>query len=441
MAKSRKVIWPRMYIDAHSGLIVLVSNLRIRFNLLVCEDQRRIREGFSDKIPKEYRMRLPRSRGPRDFSFQTLENRVLLSGDGGPRVLAPAYAEIIGEPIVIGTSKLIDITFTASNDQKTTISVKGAQAAITFGGTNVPLLANGHGYFPNGAVETVESILITDAVPGKASISEVCAYSATPGTFNVGSITGGDLGSINFPNVNLTGSLSLDSVKHVTLDAVSGAVINVTKSVSVANITGTLNGTLTAGSMASLTAHELNQATVTTTAVYNRHALGIGSITAPGGIEESSIISAGNIGSVTAGFVQGSVISASAVLTANTPGDYPADLVPASSHDFTAAASIRSIRILPGATGGFFSNSVIAAETIGTASIGQITGGGGLAADAFGTVAAIGPSGELDSITFHLGPKDLHTSTTLRAALTRLGVPYTASGDDTLFYDFELNVL
>jgi hypothetical protein len=376
-------------------------------------------------------------------SIDTLENRTLFSG-GEPGVLAPAFPEIIGEPIVIGTHSLIDITFTADNGRKTTISVKGAQAAITFSGTSVPLLANRHGYFPHGAVEVVQSILLTDAVPGKASLSEVCAYSPTPTPFNVGSITGGDLGSIKFPDVNLTGSLGVTSVGRVTLDDVSGAAITVSKSLSAMTVTGNMTGSLTAGSIGSLNAAELLQENVTTTAAFSRSALQIGSVTAKTGIQQSNIISAGNIGSVTAGYIQNSVITAAAHLTANTAGTFPSELVPESSSAFTSAASIRSIKVLPSITTDFFSNSVIAAKTIQNANIGMITGGGGLAAHAFGGVSAVGPTGELDSITLHLGPKDLRTSTTLRAALTRLGVPYTEGAglqDNTMFYDFDLNVL
>jgi hypothetical protein len=383
------------------------------------------------------------SRGARIISIDTLENRLLFS-TGEPGVLAPAYPEIIGEPIVIGTHNLIDITFTADNGRKTTISVKGAQAAITFSGISVPLLANRHGYFPNGSEESVESIQLTDAVPGKASLSEVCAYSLTPTPFNVGAITGGDLGAIKFPDVNLTGSLALNSVGRVTLDDVSGAAITVSKSLSAINVTGNMTGSLTAGTLGSVNAAELLQENIQTTAAFNKTALEIASVTAKTGIQQSNIISEGNIGSVTAGYIQNSVITAAAVLTANTAGAYPSEVVPQYSSAFSAPASIRSIKVLPSITTDFFSNSVIAAKTIGNANIGMITGGGGLAAHAFASVSAVGPTGELDSVTLHLNAKQLHTSTTLRSALTKLGVPYTQGAglqDNTSFYDFDLNVL
>ena len=371
--------------------------------------------------------------------IDALEKRQLFSA-GEPGVLAPAFPEIIGEPIVIGTNKLIDITFTADNGRKTTIKVHGAQAAITFAGSAVPLLAFGHGYFPNGTVESVTSILLTDAKPGQASISEVCAFGT--GYFNVGSITGGDLGSINFPDVNLSGSLSLGSVKSVKIGSVLGASMNITKSVASMKVTGGLTGSLTAGSIGSLTAANLIQENIRTTAVYSRSALQVGSVTAIGGIQQSNIISSGNIGSITTAFITNSVISAGGSLTAT--GTYPAYDVPESSGVFTVPASIRSIRVLPSATQSTFGNSVIVARTIQNANIGQITGGGGIAAHSIGTFIAQGPTGQLNSVSFHFGPKDLHTSTSVRTALTKLAIPFSQGPglvDNTMFYGFVLNIL
>jgi hypothetical protein len=385
------------------------------------------------------RQKLGRAAGA--VAIDTLENRRLCSG-GGLGIIVPAYPEITGEPIIIGTNKLIDITFTADNNRKTTISVHGAEAAITFVGPALPLLAHGHGYFPNGTVEEVQSILVTDAVPGKASISEVCAYGT--GSFNVGSITGGDLGSVNFPDVNLTSSLSMNSVHRLELASVGGATMTVAKAASMVKVTGNVTGSFTAGSIGSFSTSELIQTNISTTGVFNRYSLSIGSINATSGITNSNILSSGNVGSITTAFIQNSTITAAATLPASTPGTYPAYVVPEFSSAFTAAASIRSIRVLPGITSDYFGNSVIAARTIQTASIGQITGGGGIAAHSMGTLIAVGPSGQLDSIAFHLGPKDLHTSTTVRTALTRLAVPFSQGAglqDNTMFYDFDLNIL
>jgi len=374
------------------------------------------------------------SRGNRSVAVDSLEPRQFLSAGGS--------TEIIGEPIIIGTSTLKDITFMADNGRKTTISVHDAQAAITFSGTNVPLLLDKHGYFPNSSVETVDSILVTNAIPYQATLTEVGAYGF--GALGVGSITGGDLNTINMPDVNLTGSLTLNSVKRLTLAATSGATINIAKSVSAMKITGILNGILNTGSIGSLSAYEIMQAEITTNASYSRTALEIGSVTASYGIQESSIISAGNIGSVTAGFVQNSVITSAANLAPATAGTYPTEQVPESSSVFTEAGLIKSIRILDNTPGYFFSNSVVAARTIQSASIGQITGGGGIAAHSLGSLSAVGPSGQLDSITFRMGPKSLHTSSTLREALTKLEVPFsqgTGLQDNTDFYDFDLNIL
>jgi hypothetical protein len=369
------------------------------------------------------------------LAIESLESRRLLTG---------TTTQLLSEPITIGTPSLKDITFVASSGRETTITVHSATAAIDF--TSAPTAAltlyKGHAFFPAGAVETVGSIAIANAMPGKSTLSVVCAYG--PGLFNVGSITGGDLGSVKAPDVNLTGSMTVTSVKSLVLGEVSGAVMSLGSSAGSVSIRGVLTGSLTAGSIGSLTTYEMVQAKVTTTDPFSRSQLQIGLIDGGEGIEQSTITSAGNIGKVKSQFIENSVISAAATLTHAATGHYPSAFAPQSNTAFTSDAFIGAV-VIPSATAkGFFGNSVITAEVIRSVQLGQLNGGQGIAAERISSFSATGPSGQLDQFHFHLGAAQLSTVDRIQAALTRLNIhftPSTSAPDDTVFYNFELNLL
>jgi hypothetical protein len=380
-------------------------------------------------------MQLSRPRPTAQLAIEALENRTLLTG---------TTTELLSEPITIGTHSLKDITFVATSGRETTISVVNATAAINF--TSAPTAAltlyKGHAFFPAGAVETVGSIAISNAMPGKAGLTVVCAYG--PGLFNVGSITGGDLGSINAKDVNLTGSMTVTSIRKLVLGEVSGATMSLGSAAGAINIRGVLTGSLSVGSIASLTTYEMVQAKVTTTAAFSRSQLQIGLIDAGQGMEQSTITSAGNIGTIKSQFIENSVISAAATITHAATGHYPSAFVPTAGSPFVDDAFIASVKIPAASRGGFFGDSVITAEIIRSVQLGQLNGGQGIAADRISSFSATGPSGELDQFPFHLGPAQLSTVAKIQAALARLNIHVTTNAsapDDTVFYNFELNLL
>ena len=120
-------------------------------------------------------------------------------------------------------------------------------------------------------------------------------------------------------------------------------------------------------------------------------------------------------------------------------------LVPESSADFTQPGTIHSILITHQGDGGFFNNSVIAADSIGSAQLGQLgASGGGVAAHHFGSVSFVSPTGGLDQFSLHLGSGALHTSAKLAATLSNKGIDYQIGllgADNVLVFGLNLNVL
>jgi len=226
-----------------------------------------------------------RNRGSRHIAIDHLENRRLLSG---------VTTVLMQEPITIGAPGLKTITFVATSGRRTTFSIAYATAAISFPGPAALSVYKGHAFFPTGAVETISSIVIANAIPGKAALKEAGSYGPAR-LFDVSSFVGGDLGSINAPDVNLTGSITLGSVGHLTLGSVTAASLSLGSSASVVKIAATLNGTVTAGSIGSLSAASISHASITTTDPFSKSKVEIGTIDGGSGILDSNIISAGNI--------------------------------------------------------------------------------------------------------------------------------------------------
>ena len=351
----------------------------------------------------------------------------------------PPVTGISPEPIVIGTPTLHDVTFTASNGRSYIISTVGATASVTFAGSDVPLIYHHHAIFHPGEIETLNSILLTDATPGKAALNIIRA-TAGRGTFNIGSITGGDIGSIYAQDAVATGAITLDSVHKITLAGSAGAVMSLGTYPSTLKFSGNFTGSLTAATVSSFSASALIQSTVTTTGALFAGKNQIGSITIANQIDQSSIFSAGDVGSITAGYIQDSIITA---------GTSSTTIVPESPSIFYAGATIHSLRVstgrIDGFEDGFVSDSVIAAYYLGSVQLGSLAGdGGGIAGHNIASISAISPAGGLDRIKIHLVQSQMPTAAKLQSSLTHLGIAFTAGVDgseNTVLYDYSINVL
>jgi hypothetical protein len=375
------------------------------------------------------------SRSTDTIAIENLENRRLLSVSTSDPLSA--------ETVVIGIGGATGVTFTATSGRYEGISTKGATATLVFSGSAAPVQIAGHVYFPRYAVESVVSIVLTNAVPGRASLKDV----GTPGTglFDVGSIDGGNLSSIYMPDVTLTTSLDVSTVKAVTFGSVTGAAINFGTGASAVKINGPLSGSLTAGTLGSLSATEITQESIATTAAFSRSKLEIGSINAGAGLEDSEIISAGNIGSVRARFIDGSVITAAATPPVAPVGQFPTADVPEYISAFTSEAVIHNIDVVRGGTGGYFNNSVVAAYTVGSAQLAQMgTDASGVAAHTIDAIGFMAPAGSLDLTSLALGYAQMKTVTKLEATLNARNVAFQAGllgPENILVLNLNLNVL
>jgi hypothetical protein len=372
-------------------------------------------------------------------SIEKLETRRHLSLTV-PTVSAP----VIQQTIVIGIGGTTGVSFTGDNGLYDGITVHHATATIVFSGEGVPVNMQGHSFFRKSIVETIESISITNALPNRASLQVTTSFG--PGLINLGSITGGNLSSIIAPTANLVGNINVSSIGNVILGNVAGATMNLGASVGNVRVYGVLTSNLTAGTIGNIKAGAITNSSIGTTTPFSATKLDIGLIDGGTGIEQSEINSAGNIGTVRAKFIDKSVISAGATLASTTPGTFPESILPEVSGNFYAAAVIHNVQVVKTTGSGYFNDSVVAAQTIRSANLGQagLDGGGGIAAQKFGSVVIVAPQGSLDLATLVLNAPTLATSVHLAAVLAAKGVTHTSGilGDDNVqFFGLSLNVL
>jgi len=161
----------------------------------------------------------------------------------------------------------------------------------------------------------------------------------------------------------------------------------------VANFTsaGDLSGEMTAGSINALHAASVTGATITLNRAAAARAMGLGRLNSTGAITNSVIRATANIGTVSAGSINGSSIYAGVV---GSDGG----ILPSSATEFSAASSIRGVTVRGPATSPGFINSDIAASALGRMVLGlvQVANAGvpfGLAADAIASLSGIGANG------------------------------------------------
>jgi hypothetical protein len=372
-------------------------------------------------------------------SIEILENRRHLSASP-PTVAAP----VIQQTVTIGIGGTSGVLFTGDNGLYDGITVRHATATIVFSGIGVSVNMTGHTYFRKSLVETIESIAITNALPNKASLQVTTSFG--PGLVNLGSITGGNLSSIIAPTANLVGDINVTSVNNVILGNVAGPMLNLGSSVHNVRVYGVLTGSLTAGTIGTIKAGAITNTSIGTTAPFSAKQLDIGLIDGGTGIEESEINSVGNIGTVRAKFIDKSVITAGATLAATTPETFPASVLPEVSGNFYAAATIHNVQVVKTKGAGYFDDSVVAAQTIVSANLGQAgtDGGGGIAAHKFGSLVITAPVGSLDLAKLVLNAPSLSSSVHLAAVLANRNVTHTSGvlgADNVQFFGLSLNVL
>jgi hypothetical protein len=259
-----------------------------------------------------------------------------------------------------------------------------APSAISIGGSTVATVIR---------MGVVHDLSLTDA----AAIKSLALTSWTDGVFATDAITAPSLGILQIKggfdaNLMLTSGMLFANVGSIaggtwtvggaikslaTGTIASGWAGNIAGAIGIFTVKGNLDGALSAASIQSLkVSGSINGSTISLTG--SKTALG--ALTVGGSLTNSQILSAGNIGKVSAAGASGSTVYAG--VSAGTSG------LPTAS-DFSAAASISSFIVEGKAP---FADTFIGASSIGTVELADVTtdNGGtpfGLATNSLGSFA------------------------------------------------------
>lgn len=325
---------------------------------------------------------------------------------------ATASASSVGTPppggttdVTIGTSAARFLRFTDADGTVATITLKGGTAVVHFTGTNV-------------TEQTLKnhSILVSGTGLQVSGITATGTTAASTLTINA---RGGD-------GVLLVGGLTADG----GLRSINARTTDLTGTVSLGGPLGQLNvGAIGSTSAASLTASTVGRISVARDAVIDLTTATVQSFTVKGSLHDSTLALSGSgvdLKSLTAGTVADTTIRSAGSIGAIAAGQMSGDRIyagigtlsggrtlPTTAADFVAPAAISSIRVKKGKATATFSNTAIAASSIGNASFGSIAmaNGGttfGLASRSVRTVSGA------DSATgkaFHLGKLTAPTDT------------------------------
>jgi hypothetical protein len=237
------------------------------------------------------------------------------------------------------------------------------------------------------------------------------------GTVHIGGLAGGIAWSIT----GATSNIVIGSVTSNFTAAFSGPVNSITiksggfsgnisaGAINSLSITGDDSGKITAGSIKSArVVGYLNGASITLTNGVAPRATSLGKLQVTGATDDSTILSDGSIGSISTSGIDASSIEA---------GIASGVTLPSSAGSFTAAATLSSFSIT--GRGNTFTNTDIAAQTIGSLNLGTITTANkavpfGIAGGTIGSLSAALNIGG----TLRMNKTVLETSTSISTYLT-----------------------
>ena len=352
----------------------------------------------------------------------------IVATDMGGRSVKQKFTVNVGSdsPVVtIGTGGVKSCTFTASNGALTTVALQGpGVATLDFVGSGISQFTNRSITSVSGSTLGIASItttgttgasvlaitarrgagaevvgsITTDAlrslvapavalganVTSSAGIAAINVASASGGT-----ITAAALGTVSVSgsladNINLSGGFTSvragsiaggtwnigGAARSITTASVANFSATFSQSLALASVRGTFSGTLTAASVGTIVAGAVSDSHIFLTGT----GTDLVRLSDAGVFSASQINSAGNIGAVTAASMANSQIYAGVGALSD------ASVLPGSTADLSALASIASVRLR-----GTFSNSDIAAATLGSLTLGTLqTSNGGVPAGVAG---------------------------------------------------------
>ncbi len=175
-------------------------------------------------------------------------------------------------------------------------------------------------------------------------------------------------------------------------------------------LTAGLQGSLTAPSIAGiLVKGSVTNATLTLTDPFDANKKDLGFFTVTGTVDSSSIVSAGNIGPVSANTFTSSHIFAGVGTLAQ------GQVLPRTASDFTSDAQIASLTLHPRTSSAAFAKSVVAASRIGNSSLTSLQTGNSGVSFGFAAKFFAAISGKDTSRTQKLALHDLDSAATVAA--------------------------
>jgi peptidyl-prolyl cis-trans isomerase A (cyclophilin A) len=256
------------------------------------------------------------------------------------------------------------VTFADADGTNTTLAVTGGAATLHFTGTSISQSTGAKGVTVSGSAVSLDSLTftghgpkITINVTGKGGDNAVRVGPIAINR-NVNLTVNSTGAALALDTISLTGSTAATSIK-VTRANNKGIVEldEVTADGPLGSVTGPINlaiGLNTSGMAKTINVASLSAATVTAPA--------IGTLTAPS-IANSTISTTTSIGSVSATSIAGSRISAGVPSLNSTT---TTAVLPQAPEDFVTNGVIGSINATT------FSNSAIAASTVGSANLGTV---------------------------------------------------------------------
>ena len=318
----------------------------------------------------------------------TAENPVrAVSGSGmdlrGPAVFSNGIGRLdVGR--VQGTSITIQRTATGPRGNAT-VSIGEAQDASL------------DSQQPLGLVR-INSFGGNDATPDAITAPSIANLQVAGGYAGALNVTGNGvqpgrpaLGSARVSGALASGAWNVGKATRVLAGSIGDAWSGTFGDVANFTVAGDLAGDLTASSIGVLNAGTITGANITLNRAAAARVTGLGRLTSGGAITNALIQSSADIGTVTAGAINGSSIYAGVV--ANDGGFLPTGL-----GNFTSASTIRGVTVRNTGTTAGFVNSDIAAAVLGRMSLGviQTDNAGvpfGLAATAIASLTGVGAGG------------------------------------------------
>ncbi|HET6251789.1 MAG TPA: peptidylprolyl isomerase [Tepidisphaeraceae bacterium] len=278
-----------------------------------------------------------------------------------------------GTVTITSTSASIS-SITTSNTAATsnlTLTTKGGTKQINVGDITTDSLKSITGKGVNlagtlSATGGIGSVSIASANGGAITLPSIGTFSATGNVSDNITLSGTGLDLAKFSAGSITGGTWLvsGSVKTITAGSVSNWSPDFTGSVSSMTVNkGDLSAAITAGSIGTIHVRgNLSSATIQLTGAGSD----LGNLSVNGQITGSLINAVGNLGKISAATLTNSQIYAG--IAALPSGQ----ILPNFPSDFATNQAITSVKLKTARTGDSFFNSAIAAQTLGTLSLGTV---------------------------------------------------------------------